>query len=178
LQHASDFNVGGLSSATHRCYDSTGELAVAHTALTVARYFLSIPEEDSGELVSNLKLQKLLYYAQGYYVALNGVTTLLFKDTIYAWKHGPVIKTVYSHFSSCKDGAIPQVSPPPKLPENDRLFLNRIHDTFGRYSAWALRDMTHKEPPWLDNYEPEVQDIVIPVSDLHKYFSKYVKRKK
>jgi uncharacterized phage-associated protein len=178
LQRTSDFNIVGLSSPVRKCYDLIGETAVAHTALTVARYFLSISEEDSGELISNLKLQKLLYYAQGYYVALHGVTTPLFKDTIYAWKHGPVTKTVYGHFSSYKDGAIPQVSPPPKMHENDRLFLNRIHDTFGRYSAWALRDMTHKEPPWLDNYEPGVQDIVIPVSDLHKYFSKYVKKKK
>jgi uncharacterized phage-associated protein len=151
---------------------------VTHSALTIAKYFLSIPEEDAGELMSNLKLQKLLYYAQGYYVAINGVDSPLFKDTVYAWKHGPVVKTVYNHYSTYKDGAIPRCIVPRGIGVDDVAFLNRIHDKFGRYSAWALRDMTHREPPWLNNYRPEVQDIVIPVSDLSKYFSKYVKRKK
>jgi uncharacterized phage-associated protein len=46
---------------------------MAHSALTIAKYFLSLPDEESGELVSNLKIQKLLYYAQGYAVGMGGL---------------------------------------------------------------------------------------------------------
>jgi uncharacterized phage-associated protein len=79
---------------------------MAISALTVAKHFLSIPDDDSGELVSNLKLQKLLYYAQGYSVAMNGVHGLLLPDKMYAWKHGPVVKTVYNHYAHCGSGSL------------------------------------------------------------------------
>lgn len=65
---------------------------MAYSAMTVAKYFLSIPDRESGELISNLKLQKLLYYAQGYHVAMHGVSKPLFVEKIYAWKHGPRCK--------------------------------------------------------------------------------------
>jgi uncharacterized phage-associated protein len=55
----------------------------------VAKYFLSLTDEDAGDLISNLKLQKLVYYAQGFHLAL--YDELLFEETIEAWTHGPVI---------------------------------------------------------------------------------------
>jgi uncharacterized phage-associated protein len=36
----------------------------------VAKYFLAQASEDAGDLISNLKLQKLVYYAQGFHLAL------------------------------------------------------------------------------------------------------------
>ena len=38
----------------------------------VARYFLSLADDEAGDLLSNLKLQKLCYYAQGFRLALSG----------------------------------------------------------------------------------------------------------
>jgi uncharacterized phage-associated protein len=150
---------------------------MAHNALTIAKYFLSIPDEDSGELVSNLKLQKLLYYAQGYAVALKGVDDPLFKEKIYAWKHGPVVNDVYRYFASYKGTALPAMSRP-SVHSETRDLLDDIYRVFGRYSAWTLRDMTHREDPWLNNYKPNVPDVEIPLSDLEKYFKKYVKKQK
>ena len=145
-------------------------------ALNVAKYLLSLPDGESGELISNLKLQKLLYYAQGYHLGLHGVDSPLFPETVYAWKHGPVVQTVYNHFVGAKDGPIKLVERPPRLNDDAQLHLQRIHNMFGKYSAWALRDMTHKESPWLENYKPDVQNIIIPHKDLHRYFSRYVKK--
>ena len=150
---------------------------MAHSALTIAKYFMSLPDEESGELVSNLKIQKLLYYAQGYAVGMGGVMSPLFKEKIYAWKHGPVVKEVYTNYSTFGSGALPVV-PRPNLPVGTQEFLDEIYRVFGRYSAWTLRDMTHREPPWLNNHEPNVPDIEIPLGDLHKYFKQYVKKAK
>ena len=65
-------------------------------ATEVARYFLSLTDEDAGELISNLKLQKLLYYAQGFHLAIFGGP--LFPESIEAWQHGPVVPEVYRYF--------------------------------------------------------------------------------
>jgi len=43
-----------------------------HSCFDVAKYFLAQSSEDAGDLISNLKLQKLVYYAQGFSLALNG----------------------------------------------------------------------------------------------------------
>ena len=61
-----------------------------HTAAEAAKWFLArnriTAEEAGGEYISNLKLQKLLYYAQGCFLAVTGKP--LFSDPIVAWQHG------------------------------------------------------------------------------------------
>ena len=59
-----------MRSRTLSCYD-------------VAQYFLAQMDEDAGDLISNLKLQKLVYYAQGFALALYGRP--LFPERIEAW---------------------------------------------------------------------------------------------
>lgn len=140
------------------------------TALTIAKYFLSVSDREEGELISNLKLQKLLYYAQGYYVGLNGASNPLYEDTIYAWKHGPVVDTVFHHYKKCGKNALPDEKCPKNLSEDHISFLNEIYRSYGRFSAWVLRDMTHREEPWLEHYKPNVKNITIPLEDLEKFF--------
>ncbi|MFA0813614.1 Panacea domain-containing protein [Microbulbifer epialgicus] len=53
---------------------------------------------SKGISVCNLKLQKLLYYIQGYHLACTG--TPFFLDSIEAWRHGPVIGTVYHAYKA------------------------------------------------------------------------------
>ena len=53
------------------------------SAQDIADYLLAFVNRDEGELLSNLKLQKLLYYAQGFYLALYDKP--LFEDRIEAW---------------------------------------------------------------------------------------------
>jgi uncharacterized phage-associated protein len=60
--------------------------AAPYDALTIAKWFIAWAEAEEEEL-SNLKLHKLLYYAQGHYVTDSGAP--LFKDDIQAWPHGP-----------------------------------------------------------------------------------------
>ncbi len=148
-----------------------------YNALTIAKYFLSILDDDSGDLVSNLKLQKLLYYAQGYWIGLHGDSQPLFRDKIYAWKHGPVVDNVYHHYSDYGSEALPKESKP-KIDEEHLRFLDEIYRVYGRLSAWALRDMTHAETPWLNNFQPNVKNIEIPRSDLEKFFKSKIKVKK
>ena len=114
----------------------------------VAKYFLSQVDEDAEDLISNLKLQKMMYYAQGYHLAL--FDEPLFKDDIEAWTHGPVVPELYHRYKCFGGNAIPiprdfdvEIIDP-----KTREYLDEIFNVFGQFSAWKLRNMTHGDPPW------------------------------
>ncbi len=142
-------------------------------AIEVAHYFLSLTDTDEGELLSNLKLQKLLYYAQGFHLVL--FDKPLFPETIEAWAHGPVVGDVYHRYKEYGSNPIP----PEEFDftvfnEEQRKFLDEIYSTFGQYSAWKLREMTHDEPPWKDAYDEDTPGVVITHQSLIDYFSQFV----
>jgi uncharacterized phage-associated protein len=122
------------------------------TALDVARYFLSINDEDAGEPISHLKLQKLCYYAQGFYLAIYGKP--LFPDKIEAWQHGPVVRNLWDEFKQYGSGRIPQPEDfdASVLDEETRDLLDEIFEVYGQFSALKLRNMTHLEPPWSEAF--------------------------
>lgn len=117
-------------------------------AFTIANYFLKLADDDSGELLSNMKLQKLLYYAQGFHLAI--YYEPLFKERIFAWTHGPVVAEVYYKYKEYGNTGIPapidaDVS---SLSEPIRELLTEVFTVYGQFSAWKLRDLTHEELPW------------------------------
>jgi uncharacterized phage-associated protein len=63
-------------------------------AKDVAEWFINwaASDEESSDL-TNMKLQKVLYYAQGHHVGQYGKP--LFGDQIEAWSHGPVVASVW-----------------------------------------------------------------------------------
>jgi uncharacterized phage-associated protein len=77
------------------------------SCVEIAKYFLVQVEEELGDSISNLKLQKLVYYAQGFNLALFDGNPL-FDEEIQAWTHGPVVPALYHQ----SDGATSQdISP-------------------------------------------------------------------
>jgi len=80
----------------------------------VARWFLSRNRLRSlsgeSDFISNLKLQKLLYYAQGIHLALYGKP--LFNDPIEAWQYGPVVDSVYQTYKTNGSDAIKKFDNP------------------------------------------------------------------
>lgn len=128
-----------------------------NTPKQVAEYFLCMSDPDIGDIISNLKLQKLVYYAQGFHLAM--FDKPLFDEPILAWEHGPVVESLYQSYKSFGSGAIPQ----PDIfddtvftPEQINL-LKEVFEVYGQFSAWKLRNMTHAEKPWNDT--PRNQEI-------------------
>ena len=120
------------------------------TANDVARYFLACQDAERHEPITNLKLQKLCYYAQG--IALVVLGGPLFHDAIEHWQHGPVVPTLDSEYKSHGFAPIP---PPVNLALESyapmtRTLLDKIYVSYGKYSAWQLRNKTHEESPWKD----------------------------
>lgn len=149
---------------------------MSNTALSVGKYILSLQDPDAGDLISNLKLQKLLYYCQGCCLRLRGISKPLFVDRILAWEHGPVVRAVYENYAQFGKGALPIEAPASPLPPADAELINEVYRVFGKFSAWKLRQMTHEEDPWKDNYRHGRLNIEIPREDMVEYFKRYVKK--
>jgi uncharacterized phage-associated protein len=136
------------------------------TCKDVAEYFLSLNDEDAGDLISNLKLQKLVYYAQGFHLALSGKP--LFAERIEAWTHGPVCPDLYREYRVHGGNPIPRPAEIDfdKYGAETRELLDEVYHVYGQYSAWKLRNMTHEEAPWKDASPGET----ISHESLREYF--------
>ncbi len=123
---------------------------MAYNVIDIANRIVLGTQTEQGDIISNLKLQKLLYYLQGYWLAV--FDKPLFDDEIEAWMYGPVVPAVYDCFKSYGAGAImpDEIKEQPQIDfsteEND-LFFN-ILDEYGQFSAVKLMEMTHNEMPW------------------------------
>lgn len=118
----------------------------------IALYFLAQTDEDEGEVISHLKLQKLCYYAQGFHLAIFDAP--LFAEEIQAWAHGPVAPDLWRQYQGYGSGVIPRPEDFDDEGFNEETcdLLNEIYSVYGQFSAWKLRNMTHSEPPWRDAY--------------------------
>ncbi|KAF1006754.1 MAG: Antitoxin SocA [Luteibacter sp.] len=131
------------------------------TAIDVAKYILSLTDEDSGELISHLKLQKLVYYAQGYCLAILGRP--LFADRIVAWQHGPVTLSVWEAYKGHGANPIPKPDGFDRnvIDDEARGVVDEVYTVLGQYSAWKLRNMTHEEAPWAN---VEINEEITPAA--------------
>jgi uncharacterized phage-associated protein len=118
-------------------------------SLNVARYFIIRAYEDGIEAeMTNMKVQKLLYYAQSLHLALYNEP--LFAEEIQAWRYGPVCPPAYNFYSEfeAKQLPIPDKESLLQLPREKKELLEEIWEYFGGYHAYGLSDMTHGEFPW------------------------------
>jgi uncharacterized phage-associated protein len=142
-----------------------------YMAKTIAEWFLAWADDEEEAVVSNLKLQKLLYYAQGHYLARNHRP--LFAEEIQAWGHGPVVSSVYHDYKAHGSAGID--SDPAfsfdEIDEETTTFLVGVWDTFGAKTAWKLREMTHNEKPWLSTFDEDIRGKVIPTEVIEDYFA-------
>lgn len=103
------------------------------------------------EPVHTIKLQKLLYYCQAWSLTLRGRP--MFPDQIQAWKHGPVVASLYRLHRG--DPVVDESLGGSRelVPADDADFANAVLNAYGARSAWSLRDLTHEEAPWIDAWE-------------------------
>ena len=121
-------------------------------ALDVARYFIQMDHAPGGTgEITNLKVQKLCYYAQGFALARHNRP--LFYESIERWEHGPVVPPVWREYRNFRASPIhsSENSFDPHLYDSEnRELLDEVFRLFGTLPAWELRNKTHLEPPWTD----------------------------
>ena len=143
---------------------------MAYKALDIAKKLIFKAQNDEpngGERLTNLKLQKLLYYQQGFHLAFFG--TPLFAENVEAWMYGPVVPAVYDEYSAYGSSALPEVKEPVSLSADEEELFNEVYDAYREFSAIGLMNRTHSERPWLDAV-PHDRGTVITQESMMAYF--------
>ncbi len=126
--------------------------------------------------ITPLALQKLLYYAQGFFKAFTG--EYFFHNNCEAWVHGPVYRSVYHKYKNYGYNPIEESNYQYTHIELTRLekeILDSIVRNFGCYSGKVLEKMTHAETPWsytrMGLGDKENSDRIIEKELIAKYFN-------
>ncbi|MBS4050385.1 Panacea domain-containing protein [Methylomonas rivi] len=150
----------------------------------IANKFIDLAKEG-GSPLSPMKLQKLVYFAHGWFLSLSKGQPLI-DEKIEAWRYGPVVPSLYHEFKSLGSKTIRDYATDmdkdfeivtPHLPDDESLsaFIKKIWEVYGKYDGIQLSNITHKpDTPWAkvwgENGVPKNTDI--PDSDIKEYFDK------
>lgn len=155
--------------------------------LDICRYVINYSNEcDYG--VSNLKLQKILYFIQAYFLINSEGKEPCFKEKIEAWDLGPVVPEAYREYKQYGGGDIPTITSYLKfdaenswdaerivyadnvIARKDCKLIDEVVDRFSDYTATDLVNLTHNQAPWKDAYVRN-QNNEITVEAIRDYFN-------
>lgn len=160
---------------------------MSYKVLDVCRHVINYSNEhDYG--ISNLKLQKVLYFIQAYFLTKKKDHTPCFVEKIEAWDFGPVVPEAYHEYKQYGSGDIPTIESYIMFDENDiwnskriefedttiadedKALIDKVIDKFADYSATDLVSLTHRQSPWIDAYAP-CQNNEITIKAIREYFN-------
>lgn len=150
---------------------------MSYDVLDVCRFVINYSNEK-GYGISNLKLQKVLYFIQAYYLSYTDKQQPCFGEVIEAWDFGPVVPVAYKEYKQFGSGDIPTIKTYTNINfekdnlsfedlwnadyfeydencinEKDRAIISSVVDKFSKYSASDLVKLTHNQAPWRSAYE-------------------------
>lgn len=130
---------------------------MSYNVMDIANKIVAKTDIEHGDSISNLKLQKMLYYMQGFHLAY--FNTPLFEEDVVAWQYGPVIPSVYSAFKDFGKGeiALSESTNIINLTSDEEILFNEVYEVYGQFSAIKLMEMTHNENPWKTT---EISDVI------------------
>jgi uncharacterized phage-associated protein len=118
-----------------------------------------------------MQLQKLVFLAQGYAMAL--LDRPLFYHNTHAWQWGPVIPKLYKPLQKYGAGQVSEDIPAPdELDSTSREMeiVRGVWDGFKNFTGSQLSNLTHKPgTPWSQTWE-KAQFAVIPDDVIGSYY--------
>ena len=140
----------------------------------IASFFISLgmSDSESEDYMTNLRLNKLMYFAQAWSLVLRQKP--LFSESIEAWTFGPVIPSIYHKYKGYGKAQITTVDPSFRLSmldaeEQRLLFATMAY--YGEYSTHGLVDLSHEDgSPWVRACG--ASNTVIHPDDMKAFFSK------
>jgi uncharacterized phage-associated protein len=148
---------------------------------SLIRRSAKLDEFGEPDLLTNMRLQKLLYYVQGYGLALLGEP--IFNERIEAWRQGSVVPVVYHRMSKFGANVIPadevvcQQTPKPIVES----LIDTVWTELSKFSARELSHMTHQEEPWMEArkglQDEEGSSQEITSQQMESYFLRYFQNK-
>lgn len=144
--------------------------ALMYNVIDVAKYIILYCKQH-GYSISNLKLQKLLYFVQAQFLVALGKPA--FSEEIEAWDFGPVVPEAYRYFKIWGSSEIPAViveGAESKIRFQDQEIMDAILEQCAPYSASYLVELTHHQKPWKKAYNGTYNRRVISQESIREYF--------
>lgn len=171
LNEALEYAKGDTSKARETTVTVTNTQAAETfglSAFDIAKWLIAYNNsQESADRLTDLKLQKLLYYAQGTAIKYTGKP--LFNENLVAWDLGPVVPEVYNRYKQYGKNPIDEPITMPNFGDNDvEVILKDVHEDYGQYSAFKLVEMTHNETPWKET----PKNNVISLDKMREFFAR------
>lgn len=162
---------------------------MAYSAKAIANEFLDLAKEEEMP-ITPMKLQKLVYIAHGFNLAVFGDTLL--DEKVRAWKYGPVIDSLYHEFKSFGNRNITKkatdievdddfdiIVKEPAIPKEDDFTKRLIYIVWNKYkelSGVQLSALTHqKDTPWEKSYIDNIPNTVIENKVIKDHYKELLK---
>lgn len=133
-----------------------------YKAVDIANFFIDLANSDEEGYITNMKVNKLVYFAQGWSLVRYG--RKLFDENIEAWTHGPVIPSVYHAFKAYGKHNITAVHGKydvDMFTADDLDLLADVALAYAKYDASELRRMTHEpQSPWNQVYAERQNNVI------------------
>ena len=135
----------------------------------VALYILNSSYE-----ITNMSLQKLLYYIEGFTEAMLGEQ--IYNNRCEAWMYGPVYPEIYEKYKSFGGNQIivDAVDLSAELEDKYRKVIDYVLKLFGIFNGFTLKELSHNETPWKEAHkgyaEGERCEEVITHDAIKDYF--------
>ncbi len=139
-----------------------------NTALEVARFIINY-ENTSKRYITNLRLQKLLYFCQAAVIIATKGKEVCFSDDMEAWDYGPVVREVYGHYKGYSFTSLPSEKTNESV-NHEKTIVHTLN-LAKNYSTKKLVDISHSQDPWFNAYNA-VQGSVISKDSMIHYFVK------
>ena len=136
----------------------------------IAAYIIEL-SDAIGEPITNMKLQKLIYYTYAWYAVEKKKP--LFEEKISAWKYGPVVSAVYETYASCGADVISEVidGDSEAVDTFTKSLIEDIFNIYGSKTAIELAGLSHSEAPWREVYDPDERDATISFESTLEYYT-------
>lgn len=119
----------------------------------VADYII-VKLNEAGSSLNVLKLHKLLYYVQAWYLAFK--KNRCFNSAFQAWVHGPVSRSLYDRFpgksmySPVRSRDIRDDFAIENIPRAVKRHIDNVLEVYADLTDDQLEEMTHREQPWIE----------------------------
>lgn len=159
---------------------------MAYGVLDVCRHIINYSNKHD-YFVSNLKLQKILYFVQACFLINTKDYSPCFAEAIEAWDFGPVVPIAYHEYKRFGTGDITSIQSyvtyskddiwdvqwvvfkDDVVRDEDKILVDGIIDEFANWSTTDLVSLTCRQTPWIEAYRSH-QNNEIKIDAIKRFF--------
>lgn len=138
----------------------------------VSKLLIMFEQERGLDTMTQLRLHKMLYFAQGWHLAWHG--NPLFNSEFTAYKYGPVAPEIRRLYGDCSNRAITLTQDEfdnynfDNMTDEEVQTVIDVFNEYDKFSTWTLVDMSHETNPWMQHSQ---ESSTIPIPEIQEHFS-------